>query len=724
MVYPFGFALAFALVYCKINWLYVSICYFASHVVINFSVEGLICGATILAIIVLWGITSRAIKKPQPLWLILLVCGFSQVASLYFGIGTLTGLICMILQIILGVLSCYVCIVAINAVKEKRFACLSNKQLLCVSLCILFGLLGVVDIYLFGIDVSAGLFSLIILFTAAAAISKTYPLAALITCACVLSGIPNVMVVQYMLFAAISVWLVPKNKFLAASAVCLVRSVLGLLMGFGILELVPCLVAALIFVSMPLKWAKKAGGFLLGTKKHLISAYFSGQIQLQMKTKLQDMSNLFLSMSRCYSGLVSGATPEGLAVDHLASQLKLEQCETCPNKQNCYNGKDMTPSFCSLILRATQRGRVNLLDVPVLLSSNCNRLPACLSAINSLASQFIDAKGQAAAEDENKLRTALQMQGTSRIFKQFSSQFYSTLKNNVARAKSIKESLLTLGIVCTEAAVLEGANGVTEILAIVRNTDAVSPLLLQACQKVYPMGFERKICLQTQIAGWSLVSFVPMARFELLCGCATSAKTPGSANGDNYQYNKLDDNKYMVAIADGMGHGEAANTISNAALELISGFYKCGMGGTLALDSVNSLLLPLADGKFSTLDVAVVDTLTGEVDFIKMGSSISVIKSVESSQIVGVESLPLGVAERAAPTTSTFTLSCGDVVVLATDGVVDTFASQTEFCNYVNNLGIINMQFFAESILEEAQGRLQEHKDDMTVIAFRLAKKR
>jgi stage II sporulation protein E len=142
------------------------------------------------------------------------------------------------------------------------------------------------------------------------------------------------------------------------------------------------------------------------------------------------------------------------------------------------------------------------------------------------------------------------------------------------------------------------------------------------------------------------------------------------------------------------------------------------------LDTVNSLLLPSSSSGYATLDATIVDTLTGQVDFIKIGSSISIIKGQEESEMIGVESLPLGVAVGVTPSACTRVLEKGDVVVLVSDGIADLFASSAEFCNFVNNERIINMQLFAESILEEAQARLTDKKDDMTVIAYRLVQKR
>lgn len=720
----FGVSLAFALIFCGYNPFIICLCYLLSGVATSLTLQGLICAGFSSVVILLFGITTKAIKKSIPLWAMLCFCGFAQICNLYFAITTWVSLVLSLLSIAVSVAVSYFLVVGINAALNHRLSCLASHQKVACCIGLLLALIGVCNINLFGVDFSCAIFCTLILMCALAAPRLTFGLSALMAAATLCSGGLSVMVCQYVFYAGLGLWLAPKSKLLAASSVCLVRSVLGLILDFGILELVPCLIAAVIFVGVPTKYIKKVGGWFFGSKRNLIAWYYSGRASGDLKEKLTDMAGLYQTMATSYQSLVCSTPSKTSAIDVLVSKIKMQQCENCAGRANCYNGKDMTASFCTLLNKANTKGKVNLLDVPNLLATNCTRVPACLGAINSMAASFADAQKEAATEDENNLKTSLQMQGTSEIFKQLATQFKNSIRINGRMSAAVKNSILASGLVCTEAQVLEDADGVSKILVVVRHNDAVDPKLAAACSKAVPLEYERRACVQTPVAGWSIVEFVPSSRYSLVCGCAASAKQPGKTSGDNYIYQKLNDNKYLFALSDGMGHGDKAANISNAAINLISGFYKCGMGGTLATDSVNSLLLPISNGVFATLDVAVVDTFTGQVDFVKMGSSVSIIKGLECSQIVGVESLPLGVSERVAPTTCSHVLQCGDIVVLASDGIVDAFANDTEFSNFVNNLGLVNMQIFAESIYEEACGRQLEHKDDMTVLAFRLTKNR
>ena len=82
--------------------------------------------------------------------------------------------------------------------------------------------------------------------------------------------------------------------------------------------------------------------------------------------------------------------------------------------------------------------------------------------------------------------------------------------------------------------------------------------------------------------------------------------------------------------------------------------------------------------------------------------------------------MPLGIDKNAKPYTKSIYVEGGDIIILASDGVVDSFSSIEMFMHYVNNERIQNVQLLAENILEEAKGRNIKNPDDMTVIAIKV----
>ncbi len=716
---PFGYALAFALVYNNFYSMIIAITFLGCSLLNGFTFVNLIISASISALLIIYYFTYKIFKK-NSLILCLFLCGFSQVSNIYFSFASIKLLLFAFANMVIGILFCYIMIKLVQAINRgiQTFTKV-EKVYFCIGLIATFcGLSGIVLL----IDISKLLFVLTILICSLVLNSKTVYVACFIAIAHILSGLSAFDGMVYFIIACIASWISPYNKILSGCVVCLIDALMGLFVEYNIISLIPVVLATIIFVCIPQKAIKRLAGYVSGSKHSLISMFYMSKKQELLKTKLMDMSKLFKQMQKSYRDLLISGANSVNATGVLAQELKNQMCENCINKQNCEN-INIQSSLEELIARAQLREKVNLLDVPPLLSSNCTKINVCLSLVNQLAMEYKQKSNEIKLEDDNKMNISMQLGGTSKIFSQLSMQFATVDKINTKKSCKIKEYLLSKGLVVSECVATEQDNIIHEVLLIVRNADVISPELLVACERSYNVKFEKKLYFQTAVAGWSLVCIVPSNRYDLSCGYASCPKEVGSKNGDNYIYSKLTDSKFLVAICDGMGHGESANYISTLAINLIESYYKCGLSGQVVIDSVNNLLLPLGGQNFSTLDACIIDSISGETEFIKIGSTISVVKKTNQAQIVNVESLPLGVSEICTPTTHKYTLFGGDMVVLASDGVVDSFG-QDEFCNYINNENIINSQFFAESILEEASNRNLTHRDDMTVIVCRLVQKK
>ena len=715
----FGYSYAFALVFNRFYSLAIALCYFLFGLINRFTFEGLINSALVSALLIILAITIKANKKGNAIML-LLFCGFSRLANIYFNFYSLKGLLFAFIDLVAGLAFCYICLKVISALLKRGIQSFSRGEFAfaCITLIGLF--CGLTNIYIV-INVSKLIFILLILLSSISLKHRTLYVATFISIACIFTGAELPSLIVYYLIAFATLLISAHNKFLSASVSCLIDALVGSMLNFALIDFLPTLFAAFIFLAIPKKIIHNISSYVFPNTSNLITAYYASKKEAQVKEKLIKMSDVFKQMQSYYRTLLIEESDGSNAARLYAYEVKDSMCSNCINRLACEE-KNLTPCFEDLVRRAIDKGKVNLLDAPRLLSSNCTKLNLCLAHINQKVDGYIAQTKKHSEENENKLNMCVQLAGTSKIFAELSKQFSNGEKANLIKGRQIKDCLLKQQIICKECMVIETADGISEILMIVRNIDVVNPALTDVCRSLYNMQFEKKNCFQTQNMGWSILSLVPGNRYELACGYASIAKEVGALNGDNYVYSKITDSKFLVAICDGMGHGNKANDISSTAINLIESYYKSGLSSQIAIEGVNSMLLN-SGGAFSTLDATVVDTITGEIEFIKVGSTISVIKQAKQSQIVNVESLPLGVEEM-TPTVHKYTLFEGDIVVLASDGVIDVFSSHEEFLNYINNEFIINMQVFAENILEEAMGRQPNRKDDMTVVAFKLAAKR
>ena len=93
------------------------------------------------------------------------------------------------------------------------------------------------------------------------------------------------------------------------------------------------------------------------------------------------------------------------------------------------------------------------------------------------------------------------------------------------------------------------------------------------------------------------------------------------------------------------------------------------------------------------------------------------------SDIINCSSLPIGVLDNIKPTIIRRHINVGDIIFLASDGVVDSFSSVDEYKNYINDSKISNIQKFIDDLIFDASFQNQKHQDDMTIIAINMLKK-
>lgn len=719
--FPAGYSFAFALVANNYYSIVIILANFVCSFLLNLSFIGLVNSALATALLIIFHIVIKTQKKKHVV-LLIIFCVLSRASNIYFSFINLTSLLLALLELLIGGVLCFVFDKIIYAILFKGIQALTKREKTGCQVLLILLFCGLTNINRV-INVSKIVFIATILIGSNVLKTKTLSLACFIAIANLLVGTTSSIIITYFVIAFAASYISPFNKFLSASVVCLIDVVMGLYIQYTILDLAAVCVAALLFIIIPKKWAVNALHYLSGAKTTMLSAYYATKKQEQVKIKLSEMSLLFKQMQKCYRDLIVTNSSSQKAAELLAKDLSLQLCANCNNSAVCQT-KNITACFEDLLIRAQNKKRVNLLDVPPLLSSNCNKINACISNINQMAAEYATAQQIAKDAEDNKLNISLQLGGTSEIFNELSKQFSNNAQISNKKSKHTLNCLQAAGITCTECVVTEGTSGINEIAMIVRNADVVNPQIYQVCEKLYNTAFEKQMCVQTNIAGWSLLSLAPQNRYKLVYGCATQAIDLSGKNGDNYVVNKLTDSKHLIAICDGMGHGDHANLISTLTINLIESYYKCGLSSNVVLDSVNSILLPASDSGFCTLDACIVDIISGQLDFIKIGSTISLIKSHDQTFIIDVESLPLGVTEKVYPSVKKQTIYAGDIIILVSDGIVDAFESPEQFCNFVNNENAINMQLFAEGILEEAEARSTTHKDDMTVIACRLMQKR
>ena len=197
-------------------------------------------------------------------------------------------------------------------------------------------------------------------------------------------------------------------------------------------------------------------------------------------------------------------------------------------------------------------------------------------------------------------------------------------------------------------------------------------------------------------------------------------------SGDSYSFGKNKVGEYVTIVSDGMGSGPEAGLESEAAIELIEKFMEGGFSEVTMLNAVNSIMgMKFSeDEKFTTLDMNSIDLYTGEIEFIKVGASMSFIKKGTEVEVVNSSSLPFGILDDINITPIKKKVKQGDIIITISDGVIDVdkgnIGDYSWIVDYLKGEQN-NPELISRDILDLAKKKCDgKVLDDMTIVVSKL----
>ena len=217
---------------------------------------------------------------------------------------------------------------------------------------------------------------------------------------------------------------------------------------------------------------------------------------------------------------------------------------------------------------------------------------------------------------------------------------------------------------------------------------------------------------------WS-VTLVEEPKLRISAYCCSKPKNSENICGDSFIFTDLENGRYLLALADGMGSGKRAGMESAAAVEMYEDFTQAGFFRDDALELINSLISGKNES-FSTLDICTVDKYTGKAEFIKIGAVSTFILKRKGVEILKSNTLPVGILENVDTKIYEKRVEKGDVIVMMTDGIFEVGKSgenEYKFIEMLEKRKKTTAENTAKKIMETAI-KMGESKinDDMTVL--------
>lgn len=434
----------------------------------------------------------------------------------------------------------------------------------------------------------------------------------------------------------------------------------------------------------------------------------------ELAEKLSSVGEVFADMADALEvkdNAVNPYTPK-----RLAGEIARNYCGKCAEHPKCFAslGGDTAPVIEPLAQATLGRGKATILDVPTFITSRCVKVHNLIGVVNNAGDAYRARIASAGDAVNTKKMMSEQFAGMALVLDSLSAECGKNLSFGGEYEEKISAELLKHNVVASRIVVAgDGENA--KVALTVRDVDAdkaVLPRVVSRCLKARFAvdGIERKGDEKT-------VHLVTAPVYEIAYGFAGKEREGEDVSGDVKAVLSPSLTKRIFALCDGMGSGEKASATANDAMSMIENFYRAGFEDGIILSLVNRLLRLGDDENFSALDVVIIDTADGGADIIKMGAAPGFIVRKNSVEVVKSSNPPVGIIDKISPITARYQLYDGDILVCATDGVLDVLG-ESGVIDAVDKISTTNPQTLADGILVEALRA--GATDDCTVMAMRL----
>lgn len=517
------------------------------------------------------------------------------------------------------------------------------------------------------------------------------------------------------------------SRYLSAASVpatdFFIYSVFNAYESYQIAELLPVIIGSIFFIVIPSKPLKKLKEKLYSFREKQLVRQTINRNRLMLSNRLYELAGVFTEMSSAFNAFTKNGITKEKAKSSIEREIYLSVCKNCKFYERCKQKENYIRNGLKTMLDiGFAKGKLSLIDLTKELSENCIHPNDILYGLNRMLAEYRSYALSAQNLASGRELIAEEVSGVSDILKGLALESGALLKYQSRLERSLSDNMFKCGLFANEI-LIYGENERITVSMIITMKEFSLSVLNAVVDKT--LGINMTLSEKSNITDEKIyLVFKRAAEYDAVFGIATAVKDGSEKSGDTHSVIRINDEKFLVALSDGMGSGKEAETVSSVSLSLIESFYKAGMHSDLILNTVNKLLSVNTEDSFTALDVAVIDLKSRSSDFVKYGSPYGFIISDGRVRIVEANSLPLGILNDLKPSVCQAEINDGDMILLMTDGVSDAFGSSGDIIDFVRLVPALNPQTLADDVLNRAiELSKGEKKDDMTVLCVRIFKK-
>lgn len=729
VIFPFAFGLYFALIWCNQKIYLLAPMFLISSILCDFSFVNII--STVFCVcfsFVVIGIHLK-LKKSINFSLLCVYTVLSQtgflIANIYFN-----GLIFeSILSIFVGLLFMIASktifeVVLIRGLVYK----LNSIETICAFFLLFVISSGLCEIDVLGIEI----IKIFAIFTILMLSYVLSPYASILSSCVIGVGLflttgTTEFFIPFVILALVVACLKVKNKFIPVLASFVVEFVMGyylnLYSSYGFANFISVIIGGLCFLCLPSEILEKIKNFFTLSENDIGMRNVVNRSRESLCKRLYSLSEVFGEMDYVFRSMLKKGMSKEDAKKYLINEVKENVCSKCPDRNLCHRQcfAETNVVFQNLISSALERGKTTLLDIPPYLTSRCCKIPNLVGTINEATTKYYEYVGVMQNIDASKMLIAEQLAGVGKIMKNLAGEVSKNISFDGNRENAIINELSFNNVLCSDAVIYEQNTNVVSVTLVIRKQDTNKKIVSSIVSKVCKNKMVISAIESSKRAGWNVLTLKSAPKYDVAFGSATCKKDGSAVSGDCYSIIRIDGDKYLLALCDGMGSGEKAEKASSLAIGLVENFYKAGFDNDIILSSINKLLSINKDEIFSALDICVVDIREGIADFVKMGAPNSFIKHLNTIEEIKGEALPIGIVQNIEPSIMKKVLLSGDMIFLMTDGITECFESDEKLLDFINNLQSLNPQNLAEEVMNKAlASNFGKVRDDMTIIVAKI----